>query len=160
MKLVENIPLDTDIIAEMIGEPEDLRLVWPAARYPFDHRQWVEVLDPEKGNVPFLVVEGDKVIGHAALRKADEPHVYSINYLFILPHLRDRGSGMKIIGLMEEYARDRLSAEKLILVVRSYNPRALNCYTKCGFREYRREGTVIRMSKKLTDKGPPAGMDD
>ena len=54
MKLVENIPLDTQIIAEMINDRDDLYLVWPAANWPFDHQQWREVLDPSEGNKSFL----------------------------------------------------------------------------------------------------------
>lgn len=50
MKLVENIPLNTKIIADLISDPNDLYLVWPKAKYPFDHEQWKKVLDPEIGH--------------------------------------------------------------------------------------------------------------
>jgi RimJ/RimL family protein N-acetyltransferase len=54
-----------------------------------------------------------------------------------------------MIGLLEQYAREKLSARKLILVARTYNPMALRCYSKCGFQEDSREETLIRMSKVL-----------
>ena len=149
MRLVENIPLDTQIIASLINDRDDLHLVWPKAKWPFDHLQWQEVLDPEAGNKPFLIYEGPKLIGHAALRKTEEPPVYIVSFLYLLPKLRSQGLGEKMIGLLEQYAKEKLSANKLLLVARTYNPMALKCYTKCGFQEYSREETLIRMSKML-----------
>ena len=43
MNLVANIPLDTNVIADMISDQDDLYLVWPQARYPFDHAQQVQL---------------------------------------------------------------------------------------------------------------------
>lgn len=149
MRLVENIPLDTQVIASLINDREDLHLVWPAARWPFDHDQWREVLDPDTGNKPFLVYEGEQLIGHATLRKNEEAGVYTVSYLYLLPQLRSKGLGKTMIALLEQYAIEKLSANKLILVARTYNPMALRCYTKCGFQEYSREDTLIRMSKML-----------
>ena len=149
MRLVENIPLDTSIIADLIADPDDLHLVWPSARWPFDHLQWQQVLDPARGHKPFLVYQGIDLIGHAALRRTEQPGVYSLNYLYLAPQMRSRGLGVKMVGLLEQYAREELSAKKLVLVTRTYNPRARKCYSKCGFREYSREVTLIRMSKVL-----------
>ena len=151
MRLVENIPLDTDKVADLISDPADLRLVWPAARYPFDHQQWKAVLDPEQGNVPFLVFDVDELIGHAALRRTAEESVYSINYLYLSPHLRGKDLGTKMVGMLETYARDHLSAKKLILKTQTYNPRAINCYAQCGFQEDNREDTTVMMSKVLSE---------
>lgn len=149
MKLVENIPLDTQVIASLINDCDDLHLVWPVARWPFDHVQWQKVLDPEAGNKPFLVYQGKELIGHAAICRTEEPGVYSLNYLYLLPQLRSRGLGQEMVGLLEQYAKKELSAKKLLLVTRSYNPRARKCYSKCGFQEYSREVTLIRMAKVL-----------
>ena len=149
MRLVENIPLDTQVIASLISDREDLHLVWPKAKWPFDHDQWREVLDPDAGNKPFLVFEGGQLIGHAALRKTEESDVYAVSFLYLLPRLRSQGLGENIIGLLEQYATEKLSAKKLTLVARAYNPMALRCYTKCDFKEYSREATLIRMSKVL-----------
>ena len=149
MRLVENIPLDTNIIADLIGDSDDLHLVWPKAKWPFDHGQWQKVLDPRTGNKSFLVYQGDKLIGHAAICRVEEPGIYSLNYLYLLPQMRSRGLGVKMVGLLEQYAREELAAKKLLLVTRTYNPRARKCYSKCGFREYSREVTLIRMFKVL-----------
>jgi ribosomal protein S18 acetylase RimI-like enzyme len=130
MRLVENIPLNTSIIADLITDYDDLHLVWPKAKWPFDHPQWQKVLDPEEGNKSLLVYQGSELIGHAALRKTEEPGVYSLNYLYLLPQMRSRGLGEKMVGLLEQYAREELFAKKLVLVTRTYNPRARKCYSK------------------------------
>ena len=151
MKLVENIPLDTTVVANLINDRDDLYLVWPQAKWPFEHDQWQEVLDPEVGNTPFLVYDGSKLIGHAAIRKTDQRKVYKISFLYLVPQLRSKGFGKKLMTLLEQYARKNLFAEKLILVTRTYNPGAIRCYAKCGFQEYGRDGTLIEMSKELED---------
>ena len=67
MRLVENNPLDTNIIAALITDRDDLHLVWPKAKWPFDHAQWQKVLGPKTGNKAFLVFQGNELIGHAAI---------------------------------------------------------------------------------------------
>ena len=151
MRLVENIPLDTTLVANLINDRDDLYLVWPKARWPFDHEQWQEVLNPEAGNTPFLVYQGRRLIGHAALRKTEVSQIYIISFLYIVPELRSRGLGARMIVLLERYAQKTLSATKLILVTRTYNPGAIRCYAKCGFQEVSRDGTLIEMSKELKD---------
>jgi len=93
MRLVENIPLDTNILADLITDCDDLHLVWPKAKWPFDHQQWQKVLDPEEGNKSLLVYQGSELIGHAALRKTEEPGVYSLNYLYLLPRIGRKDGG-------------------------------------------------------------------
>lgn len=149
IKLVENIPLDTGVIADLISDRDDLNLVWPLAKFPFDHDQWREVLDPGAGNRPFLVCRDRQLIGHAALRVTDDAKTYMVSFLFLLPEIRSRGLGTRLIGLIEAYAQEKLHAGKLILVARTYNPRAVRCYAKSGFAEYDREGTLIRMQKMM-----------
>ena len=149
MRLVENIPLDTTVIAKLFEDQNDLFLVWPKADFPFNHLQWQEVLDPQRGNIPFLVYEGNELIGHAALRKTTNDYIYSVSFLYIIPNMRSKGVGERMINLLEQYATEKLIAKELCLVVRTYNPRALRCYTKCGFKECSREDTLIKMSKIL-----------
>ncbi|MBU0985806.1 MAG: GNAT family N-acetyltransferase [Proteobacteria bacterium] len=149
MKLLENIPLDTQAIAELIIDQGDLNLVWPLADYPFDHNHWQKVLDPHQGNKSFFVHVGNHRIGHAALRTTDAVQVYAISFLYLLPEARSRGLGQKIIHLLERYARKNLAARKLILAVQTCNQGAIKCYLKCGFKEYGRKKTSIIMFKLL-----------
>jgi RimJ/RimL family protein N-acetyltransferase len=149
MKIFENTPLDTKAIADLITTKDDLHLVWPLAKYPFDHNQWQKVLDPAEGNKSFFFYADNGCIGHAALRTTDNPCVYAVSFLYLLPAERSKGLGQKMIGMLEQYAQKNLSASRLTLVARTYNPKAIECYLKSGFREDSREGTLIRMSKSL-----------
>lgn len=149
MELKENSPLDTLIVADLIRDREDLYLVWPEARYPFDHDQWREVLDPGAGNRPFLVYDEGRLIGHAALRKTLDPALYRVSFLYLRPEVRAGGLGGEMLRLLEEYGRERLGAERLTLYVRTYNSRALRCYEKAGFKRVGLEGSLILMSKDI-----------
>ena len=149
MVLIENKPLDTQKIADLISDKNDLPLVWPIARWPFDHQQWREVLDPEKGNVSFLVYDKGLLIGHAALLKTAVPQTYSVAFLYLLPNIRLQGKGRTLVGLLESYAVASLGAKRLHLVVRDYNPAAYKCYLHCGFTESGRKGTLIKMQKEI-----------
>jgi len=159
MKLVENLPLDTHLIAGLVTDPADLRLVWPIARYPFDHAQWREALDPGQGHVSFGVHVDGVLAGHAALRRTESRSLFKVSFLYLAPELRSRGLGRQMLGLLEDHAITRLGATGLGLVVRDYNPGAIRCYLQSGFHETSREGTLIRMNKKLVPDPRPAESD-
>jgi RimJ/RimL family protein N-acetyltransferase len=147
MELVENSPLDTGKIASLISNKDDLFLVWPIAKWPFDHQQWAEALDPGKGNVSFIICERGKPVGHAALLNKGAPDTYTISFLYLLPDYRSQGMGRCVVAALEDYALRTFGAKRLLLVVRDYNPRALKCYLHSGFKETGREGTLITMEK-------------
>ena len=83
MVIVENSPVDTGLLEGMIKDPEDLRLVWPKALYPFDHGQWEKIrVGPRCAVEHRLVDRGQRVIlggvdqGHPQHEQQDEtaPH--------------------------------------------------------------------------------------
>jgi|SRR3989344_347914 len=152
MNLIENNPLDIEKIATLLKDKNDLFLVWPDARYPFDHRQWQDRFSQDRfntgqGNLSFLIEENGKIIGHAALFPVERAKVYRLAFLYLDPDYRSQGLGTKMISLLEQYTVKNLNAQKLTLQVRDYNVRALKCYTKCGFKEYTRDDDLIKMEK-------------
>ncbi len=149
MEIIENYPLNTKILEQMIKDQEDLRLVWPMARYPFDHEQWGQVLDREKGAISFLVYDGESLIGHAALDRAEEPHTRVVRFLYLIPELRGQGLGQKLMVLLEQYAREKLGATRLVLRVRNFNEKAVGCYAKSGFSVFFRDGNLLMMEKDI-----------
>jgi len=153
IELAENIPLDTTMISKLISDRNDLFLVWPKAKYPFDHHQWAEMLNPENGHKSFLIYKQKKLVGHSALLLTDSPHTYRISFLYLSPQHRSQGLGRKTVVCLENYAFRKLEAEKLTLVVRDYNPIAYQLYIKCGFKEYGHKGSLLQMAKDITDKG-------
>ncbi len=156
MRLVENRPLDLDTLAELLGDRDDLSLVWPAARYPFDANQWREALDPAEGHISFWVAEGDATFGHAALCATQTPGCYAVSYLYLRRNLRGQGRGRRLLGLLEGYARDQLRAHTLTLVVRDDNHQGVRCYGGYGFRPMAKEGSLISMSKLVSPAEGPA----
>jgi ribosomal protein S18 acetylase RimI-like enzyme len=128
MKFVENSPLETARLAGLLTDRSDLYLVWPQAKWPFDHEQWKEALAPHDGHRSYYVYDGPNLIGHAALRKADTVGVYRVSFVYLLPQYRNQGLGKQMIRFLEQIAVAELDAVALKLVVRDYNPQALNCY--------------------------------
>lgn len=153
-RLRENSPPDLDVLAGLLQDPDDLFLVWPLARRPFDRDQWQEALDPAAGHRSFLVVAPtergeEEVIGHVALRRTDRPDAVALSFFYLKPDRRDRGLGQQIVAAVLDQARSRMSARTVKLRVRTYNPRAGRCYEKCGFTEESRDGDLVIMSRAV-----------
>lgn len=149
MRLVKNVPLSTSIIEELISDKDDMYLVWPLARFPFDHDQWKEKLTKDERNISLLIYDNDLLIGHGALLKSKNEDEFAVSFLYIIPELRSKGYGEMMINKLEKYAKDNLGTKSLCLVVRTYNPRGIKCYTKCGFKEISKEDTLISMNKAI-----------
>lgn len=149
MKLIENDPLDLELLKNMLGSKEDLELVWPSADYPFCPIQWSEKLNPDRGSHSFWVMEKDSIIGHACLSPSTAPGRWTINHLYLMDDKRGGGRGKKILSLLEEYARENLDARALILQVADENLPAINCSSSFGFTEIARNNSEVKMTKAL-----------
>jgi [ribosomal protein S18]-alanine N-acetyltransferase len=148
IKLVANDPLDLDRLAALLVDQDDLRLVWPDARFPFDREQWRERLSSHPANRSYLAALDGNVIGHVALLGTDEAQALAVSYVFVDRSYRGRGLGMQLIALVETEART-LGARALRLRVRTYNPRARRVYEAAGFVQGEQDGTLIIMRKPL-----------
>ena len=135
-------------LAAMLSDRQDLALVWPDARFPFDVAQWRERLTRSPRNEYYRVCRGDDVIGHAALLETEQPETMSASFLYIAPAHRGAGLGSWLIAAIEVRARD-LGMRALRLRVRTYNPRARHIYRKAGFHEIERDDTLVVMRKQL-----------
>jgi [ribosomal protein S18]-alanine N-acetyltransferase len=132
MKLVLNDPLNLDRLAALLVDQDELLLVWPEAKFPFDQEQWHERLASHPGNRSYFIAFDGEMIGHVALLATGEAQTLAVSYVFIDPQYRGRGLGMQLMALVEAEAR-RLGARALRLRVRSYNPRARRVYEAAGF---------------------------
>ncbi|RED53823.1 GNAT family N-acetyltransferase [Aestuariispira insulae] len=149
MKLIENDPLDLEMLKKMLTAKEDLNLVWPSADYPFCPIQWSERLNPDRGSLSFWVMEEDSIIGHACLSPSTAPGRWTVNHLYLISDKRGDGRGKKILELLEEYARENLDARSLLLRVRDENLPAIRTSVAHGFTEIGRNDTHVKMSKAL-----------
>jgi RimJ/RimL family protein N-acetyltransferase len=149
LALVLNTPLDLAPLRALLSDRDELYLVWPDATYPFDERQWRELLLSRPGNRSYFVAIDGAIVGHSALLETDEPHVYAISYLFIRPDQRGRGFGKELMSLIEIEARNIPGIQALRLRVRTYNPRAAHVYAAAGFVGEQQDGTLVIMRKSL-----------
>ena len=149
LALVANDPLDLPTLGQLLSDKEELFLVWPDARFPFDPEQWRERLLARSGNRSYFVVDDGEIIGHAALQQTDEPFALAVSYLFIRPDRRGRGFGRALIALLEAEAMRVPAIRALKLRVRTYNPRALHIYETSGFARSEQDDTLVLMRKQL-----------
>jgi [ribosomal protein S18]-alanine N-acetyltransferase len=149
LSLVANRPLDLVTLGDLLSDKDELFLVWPEAKFPFDPEQWRERLLARPGNRSYFVADDGEIIGHAALQETDEPHVPSMSYLFIRQDRRGHGLGRELIALLEAEARKIAGVQALKLRVRTYNPRAMHLYEAAGFAKAEQDGTLVLMRKRL-----------
>jgi ribosomal-protein-alanine N-acetyltransferase len=149
LRLSRYDPSDLSWFAAMVADENDLKLIWPEARFPFDVEQWRERLTRSAANTCYRVCRGDDVIGHAALLETEQDGIRSVSYLYIAPAARGEGLGSRLMTAIEARARACADIRALQLRVRTYNPRAEHIYRKAGFHEIAREGTLVIMRKDL-----------
>jgi RimJ/RimL family protein N-acetyltransferase len=148
VKLVLNNPPDLGRLGALLFDKDDLLLVWPEARFPFDREQWRERLSLHPGNRSYFVALDGQTIGHVALLETDEARTFAVSYVFIKPEYRGRGVGIRLMALVEREAK-KLGARDLRLRVRTYNPRARRVYEAAGFTQSAQTGTLVVMRKQL-----------
>jgi [ribosomal protein S18]-alanine N-acetyltransferase len=150
VELVLNNPPDVDRLGELLSNKDDLLLVWPEARFPFDREQWRERLSLLPGNRSYFVALDGETIGHVALLETEEAWTLAVSFVFVKPQHRGRGLGVELMALVQLEART-LGARALRLRVRTYNPRARHVYEAVGFVQSEQADTLVIMRKQLSE---------
>src|SRR5438309_926537 len=119
LTLKPNCPLDLLAVAAMLSSKDDLSLVWPDARFPFDPEQWRAALTARDGSRSYFLALEERTIGHGALLGTEEEGVLALSYLYILPDQRGRGFGYQLMTLLEAEAIKTGRASALRLRVRT-----------------------------------------
>ena len=148
MELVLNNPPDLERLGALLSDKDDLHLVWPEARSPFDREQWRERLSLLPANRSYFVAHDGETIGHVALLETEEAKTLTVSFVFVKPEHRGRGLGVELMTLVESEARI-LGARALRLRVRTYNPRARRVYEAAGFVPIEQTDTLVLMRKQL-----------
>jgi [ribosomal protein S18]-alanine N-acetyltransferase len=149
LELIPNDRLDLATLGALLSDREDVFLVWPEARFPFDGEQWREKLTSHASNRSYFVSYAREIIGHGALLQTHEPHVLALSYLFIRADPRGKGFGGELMALLEHEASRVSGISGLMLRVRTYNPRAKHLYEASGFVATEQDGSLIIMRKTL-----------
>ena len=94
----------------------------------------------------------DKLIGNCGFNEIDYKHRKAEIGLFIGDeNNRSKGYGKEILKLLLDYGFNYLNLHSINLNVMDFNPRAIRCYEKCGFKEYGRRRKCKFINGKYYD---------
>ncbi|SDY18505.1 GNAT family N-acetyltransferase [Citreimonas salinaria] len=143
-----NAPFDLAPLSVMLTDPDDLTLVNPNAKHPFDPLEWQDKWLAEPDDASFYVTDEDgRDVGFFALRVGVGPEVRHLTYLFLQPEARG-GAGARMAELVEQAARS-LGALTVTLKCELENLPALNAYRAAGYEELSRRGGMATMRLEL-----------
>lgn len=145
--------LEDDVMRFSAVEPEDAPAIW---RMETDSGQWMlngmtapvslqaicdyavnYDADPYRaGQIRFMV--RDKISGEE-IGLADLYDISALNHtawlaLYVMPELRGRGMGIKMINILEEYCMNILNLRSLGAKVAAGNVASIRIFTKAGYR--------------------------
>jgi ribosomal protein S18 acetylase RimI-like enzyme len=139
-----------DCVAEVARERRFLSIV---EGFTLDQSAAWVAADRVRDN-PFLVVlDEDRVVGWCEVRRDILPgraHTGLLGMGLLAPY-RGRGLGRRLIDQALQRARDR-NFERIELMVRSPNARAIRMYAQVGFREEGRKRDAVRLDDGSEDE--------
>jgi RimJ/RimL family protein N-acetyltransferase len=135
---------DTEAMAEILGDPELLRLtgsVHTTAEtqtdvLPMDTlREWYSTRAAQRDRLDLAVVDhdGGRVVGEVVLNERDLANAACNFRTLIGPAGRGRGLGTEAARLIVDYGLRVLGLHRIGLEVYAFNPRARRVYDKVGF---------------------------
>lgn len=143
-----NSPFDLGPLARLLAGQDDLALINPNAKHPFDPVEWREKWLNEPDDASFyLLDETGGEVGFFALRIGVGPEVRHLTYVYVAPEARG-GAGEKVAELTEQAARD-LGALSITLKVELDNPAAYNLYLSAGYEELVQRNGMATMRRDL-----------
>ncbi len=144
--LKPNVPFDLEPLSRLLVDPEDIALVNPSAKAPFDPLEWQEKWLNEPDDASFyLVDETGREVGFFALRVGVGPEVRHLVYVFVEKESRG-GAGERLTELAEQAARE-LGALSITLKAELDNEKALRLYQSAGYEELGRRQGMATMRK-------------
>jgi ribosomal protein S18 acetylase RimI-like enzyme len=139
-----------DCVAEVARERRFLSIV---EGFTLDQSAAWVAADRVRDN-PFLVaLDEDRVVGWCEVRRDILPgraHTGLLGMGLLAPY-RGRGLGRQLLDQALQQARDR-SFERVELMVRSPNSRAIRLYAQVGFREEGRKRDAVRLDNGSEDE--------
>lgn len=124
------------------------RLMTPEAE-----REWL-TSELKSNNFTFAIVnlENDELIGNCGFTDISYPNKIGTVGLFIGEEInRGKGIGTEVLRLLLDYGFNYLNLDNIMLVVKSFNERAINCYKKVGFKEIGRRRKCYFLNGKYYD---------
>jgi len=102
-------------------------------KYPLDHGQLSDYLEDSR-SLPFnVVMDEDRVIGHAEIIQINESMCKLDKVLIADKSLRGKGIGEKLINTLLDYSFNEMGMNEVELNVYDWNQAGIRCYEKVGF---------------------------
>lgn len=96
--------------------------------------------------------ETNKLIGTVGIERISHIHRTGVLGIFIGDkESRNKGYGTETVNMILEYGFQYLNLNSIKLSVMEFNPRAIRCYEKCGFKEYGRRRKCRFINGKYYD---------
>lgn len=142
---------DLATLASMLPD-EDIPLLNPNAKVPFDEIEWRRKWLGDREDVSFyLEDEAGRDVGFFALREGIGPEVRHLTYVYLAEEARG-GAAAELTERIEQAARG-LGASILTLKVDLDNAPALNAYLSAGYEELSRRQGMATMRLDLETRG-------
>ena len=100
-----------------------------------DEKEWAEKI---KNLDYFNIVDipSNEIIGTCSIRRIRNTDSFSLGIVIGEPDYREKGIGTATVYLMIWYAFRECNAHRVELRANADNSRAIQCYKKCGFKEF------------------------
>lgn len=150
MNIVLNRKLDMSFLKNTLETAEEMSLVNPSAKFPFEEEYWFNFYNlPNRESYSLLLFDDEEVIGHAALQKNLEVKNVHLCFFVISKKHRGKGYAQKFLVKIEQYLKEYFDVNEYYLNVLKVNGIAIKCYEKFGFKDYKIEEDRIKMVKEL-----------
>lgn len=119
-----------------------------------DEKEYLENKRSSGNSVQLAIVtlEEDKLLGTVSLENIDTLNRCAMLGIFIgEKEYFSNGYGTEAIRLILDYGFNYLNLNNISLHVMDFNPRAIKCYEKCGFKEYGRRRKCKFINGKYYD---------
>ena len=117
-------------------------------------KAWIEDALNKKDEFYFSIVkmENDELIGNCGLHNISRQNRIGTVGIFIGDEEnRSHGYGAEALKLLLDYGFHYLNLNNIMLEVKSFNERAINCYKKVGFKEFGRRRQSYFLNGKYYD---------
>lgn len=117
-----------------------------------DEKKYLEENATAEASFVIITINDNKMIGTVSLEGINHINKCATLGIFIGDEdFRNKGYGTEAIKLILEYGFKYLNLKNIKLDLMEFNERALNCYKKCGFKEYGRRRKCKFVNGKYYD---------
>ncbi|TAM45361.1 MAG: GNAT family N-acetyltransferase [Gammaproteobacteria bacterium] len=121
-------------ICGLIGDEDELFLVYPPGRFPFSVEQLSQIALVRKELT--VAVDGPRIVGFANFYNYEASVSAFLGNVVVSRDNRRQGVGKQLVAYMLSVAFGRLGLERLHLSVFNHNLPALQLYAGFGFKPY------------------------